>query len=168
METRYEVFLFQNESEVSFILMCQSEIERLCMGNPISEQAYMYGACNFDNLQIPQSIEWLFTTNRYNDFPTAMIRLVESDGYNNLIESVVSEGWAFVCTTGSYEYLPVERVITTFYIYVEYESIEKKQENERLLHGTGFRAKVYWKRSILSPQSRIFFTINILIFVLFQ
>lgn len=137
VETRYEVFLFQNESEVSFILMCQSEIERLCMGNPISEQAYMYGACNFDNLQIPQSIEWLFTTNRYNDFPTAMIRLVESDGYNNLIESVVSEGWAFVCTTGSYEYLPVERVITTFYIYVEYESIEKE---------TGEREIVAWYR----------------------
>lgn len=66
-----------------------------------------------------------------------MIRLVESDGYNNLIESVVSEGWAFVCTTGSYEYLPVERVITTFYIYVEYESIEKE---------TGEREIVAWYR----------------------
>lgn len=96
-----------------------------------------YTIINWYSVLINKCWYGLITTNRYNDFPTAMIRLVESDGYNNLIESVVSEGWAFVCTTGSYEYLPVERVITTFYIYVEYESIEKE---------TGEREIVAWYR----------------------
>lgn len=128
-EIRYEMLLYQDETKVFFQLMRQSETECICKGIPIPEQAYMNGICHIDNLQAPQHIEWEFTTNRYDDFPLVWVRS-ESSLYDKLIKSAIDDEWEVICKTGDYEYLPAERVITSYYIYIECESIEHKSERE--------------------------------------
>ncbi len=129
-EIRYELLLFRDESEISFQLLRQSEVERLCMGAPIPEQAYMNGFCRIDNLQLPKRIEWSFATNRYDDFPTGLVR-PENGSYDRLVERAAAEGWTVVCETGDYVYLSAERVITTRHIYVECQhSVRETGERE--------------------------------------
>ncbi len=135
-EIRYEVLLFQDDNRLSFQLIRQSEVESLCMGTPIAEHAYMYGSCHIDDLQTPQSIRWIFTTNCYDDFPVNLIRS-NSDTYDKLARTATSEKWELICETGDYEYLPVERVITTNHIYVEHK---------RSRQGNGAQEIVSWYR----------------------
>lgn len=120
----YEVCFYQKDEMVTFQLLRQSEVEKVCTGTPIIEQAYMNGCCAIDDLQTPQRIEWNFTTNRYDDLPSVLIR-AEEDIYDKLIESAMIDEWKIVCETGDYTYLPAERVITQYAIYIECESIEQ-------------------------------------------
>ena len=128
-ECRYEVSVYQEDGAIIFQLLRQSEVEKICMGGSILEQAYMNGICSIDNLQMPKRIEWQFKTNRYDDFPLILIRS-EDDSYARSVESAEAEGWEVVCETGDYEYLPAERAITSHYIYIECESIERESERE--------------------------------------
>lgn len=116
-ETRYELILFWEEENISFRLLRQSEVEHICKGIPIPEQSYMQGFCRIDDWQHPMSIEWIFTTNRYDNFPTRMIRTEDS-----VVELAAKEHWNIVCVTGHYEYLSVERVVSFQYVYVERSS----------------------------------------------
>lgn len=128
-ECRYEVSVYQEDEAITFQLLRQSEVEKICTGGSILEQAYMNGICSIDNLQMPQRIEWRFKTNRYDDFPLILIRS-EDDSYDRSVESAETEGWEAVCETGDYEYLPAERAITSHYIYIECESVERESERE--------------------------------------
>lgn len=128
-ECRYEVSVYQEDGAITFQLLRQSEVEKICTGGSILEQAYMNGICSIDNLQMPQRIEWRFKTNRYDDFPLILIRS-EDDSYDRSVESAEVEGWETVCETGDYEYLPAERVITSHHIYIECESAGRESERE--------------------------------------
>lgn len=128
-ERRYEVSIYQENEAIAFQLLRQSEVEKICTGGSILEQAYMSGSCTVDNPQMPQRIEWEFKTNRYDDFPLILTRS-EDDSYVRLVESAMAEGWEVVCETGDYEYLPAERVITSRYIYIECESVSRESERE--------------------------------------
>ena len=118
-ETRYELFLFRSEHTTTFMLMRQSAAEYLCRGESIPENAYMHGCCIIDNDEAPASIEFDFTGNRYDDFPTSLNVTAEAA---ERIAAMVDESWSAECKTGEWEYLPVERVITQRYIYVECDS----------------------------------------------
>lgn len=128
-ECRYEVSVYQDDGAITFQLLRQSEVEKICTGGLILEQTYMNGICSIDNLQMPQHIEWRFKTNRYDDFPLILIRS-EDDSYDRSVELAEAEGWEAVCETGDYEYLPAERAITSHYIYIECESVERESERE--------------------------------------
>lgn len=128
-ECRYEVSVYQGDETITFQLLRQSEVEKICTGGSILEQTYMNGICSIDNLQMPQHIEWRFKTNRYDDFPLILIRS-EDDSYDRSVELAEAEGWEAVCETGDYEYLPAERAITSHYIYIECESVEREFERE--------------------------------------
>lgn len=77
----------------------------------------MHGICRIDDWQHPMSIEWIFTTNRYDNFPTRMVRTEDP-----VVELAAKEHWNIVCVTGHYEYLSVERVVSFQYVYVERSS----------------------------------------------
>ena len=129
-EIRYEVCIYQDSKKISFQIMRQSEVANFCEGEPIPQGAYMKGECNFDDLQIPKRIEWKFTTNCYDNFPKILIRS-DNNLYNKLIATAKEDNWDTICTTGHYEYLPAERVISTYHIYVECTSSE--QASERII-----------------------------------
>ena len=90
----------------------------------------MKGICNLDDIQKPKRIEWIFTTNCYDNFPKILVRS-ENNLYDKLIATAKKDHWDTICTTGHYEYLPAERVISTRHIYVECTSCE--QEDERMI-----------------------------------
>lgn len=135
-ETRYELAICQKDGGIIFSLLRQSEVEYLCKGEPIPEQAYMTGVLDIDDLRSAQSIRWTFTTNRYDNFPTELIRL-PADKYDRLTALATAEKWTTVCETGDFEYLSVERAVTARHIYVEYESLHEE---------TGEREIVSWYR----------------------
>lgn len=116
-DVRYELILFREEEDISFRLLRQSEVEHICKGIPIPEQSYMQGICRIDDWQHPMSIEWIFATNRYDNFPTRMIRTEDP-----VVELAAREHWNIVCVTGHYEYLSVERVISLQHVYIERSS----------------------------------------------
>lgn len=118
-ETRYELSLFCNETERTFMLMRQSAAENLCLGRPIPENAYMYGIHHIDSDDAPSVIRFDFTSNRYDDFPT---ELVIADGAADRLAAMVDDAWTNECETGEWAYLSAERVITSQYIYVECDS----------------------------------------------
>lgn len=118
-ETRYELSLFCNETERTFMLMRQSAAENLCLGHPIPENAYMYGIYHIDSDDAPSVIRFDFTSNRYDDFPT---ELMIADGAVDRIAAMVDDTWTTECETGEWEYLSAERVITSQYIYIECDS----------------------------------------------
>ena len=118
-ETRYELFLFRSGQTATFMLMRQSAAAYLCRGESIPEAAYMHGYCTIDDADNPTSINFDFTGNRYDDFPTALTR---ADDSAHRIAALVDDSWSAECETGEWEYLPVERVITQRYIYVECDS----------------------------------------------
>lgn len=129
-EIRYEVCFYQDTTKIAFQIIRQSEIADLCKGKPIPQKAYMKGLCNLDDIQKPKRIEWIFTTNCYDNFPKILIRS-ENNLYDKLIATAKKDHWDTICTTGHYEYLPAERVISTHHIYVECTSCE--QEGERMI-----------------------------------
>lgn len=118
-ETRYELSLFCNETEQTFMLMRQSAAENLCLGRPIPENAYMYGIHHIDSDDAPSVIRFDFTGNRYDDFPTG---LTIADGIADRIAAMVDDTWITECETGEWAYLSAERVITSQYIYIECDS----------------------------------------------
>lgn len=127
-ETRYELILFQEEEEISFRLLRQSEVEHVCKGIPIPEQSYMHGICRIDDWQHPTSIEWIFATNRYDNFPTRMVRTEDP-----VVEWAAREHWNTVCVTGHYEYLSVERVVSLRYVYIERSSQPAESGGRKVL-----------------------------------
>lgn len=127
IECRYETTLYQEGENIEFQLLRQSEVEKICTGHTILEQAYMNGHCKLDNSDMPQRIEWDFKTNRYDNFPTTLLRSAD-DSYKQLVVSTASSDWQIVCQTGDYEYLPAESAITTHHIYIECESIVRDSE----------------------------------------
>lgn len=129
-EVRYEMSIYQENNErIDFQLLRQSEVEKICTGNSIQEQAYMNGICLIDNPQKPQRIEWKFKTNRYDDFPMILMGS-EDDSYEKFVKLAVAEAWTVICETGDYEYLSAERVITSSHIYIECESIHREPEKK--------------------------------------
>lgn len=128
MEARYELILFREEEDISFRLLRQSEVEHICKGIPIPEQSYMQGICRIDDWQHPMSIEWIFATNRYDNFPTRMIRTEDS-----VVELAAREHWNIVCVTGHYEYLSVERVVSFQHVYVERSSQLTESDGRKIL-----------------------------------
>lgn len=127
-ETRYELILFQEEEEISFRLLRQSEVEHVCKGIPIPEQSYMHGICRIDDWLHPTSIEWIFATNRYDNFPTRMVRTEDP-----VVERAAKEHWNTVCVTGHYEYLSVERVVSLRYVYIERSSQPAESGGRKVL-----------------------------------
>ena len=118
-ETRYELFLFRSGQTTTFMLLRQSAVEHLCRGESMPENAYMHGCCTIDKDEAPTSIAFDFTGNRYDNFPTELSVAAEAA---ERIASMVDDSWSAECETGEWEYLPVERVITQRYIYVECDS----------------------------------------------
>ena len=127
-ETRYELILFRDEAEISFRLLRQSEVEHVCKGISIPEQSYMHGICRIDDWQYPTSIEWIFATNRYDNFPTRMVRTE-----NPVVERAAREHWNTVCVTGHYEYLSVERVVSLRHVYIERSSQPAESGGRKVL-----------------------------------
>lgn len=127
-EVRYELILFWEEKDISFRLLRQSEVEHICKGIPIPEQSYMQGFCRIDDWQHPMSIEWIFTTNRYDNFPIRMIRTEDP-----VVELAAKEHWNTVCVTGHYEYLSVERVVSLRYVYIERSSQPAESGGRKVL-----------------------------------
>lgn len=127
-ETRYELILFRDEAEISFRLLRQSEVEHVCKGISIPEQSYMHGICRLDDWQYPTSIEWIFATNRYDNFPTRMVRTEDS-----VVERAAREHWNTVCVTGHYEYLSVERVVSLRHVYIERSSQPAESGGRKVL-----------------------------------
>lgn len=127
-EARYELILFREEEDIFFRLLRQSEVEHICKGIPISEQSYMQGICRIDDWQHPMSIEWIFATNRYDNFPTRMIRTEDP-----VVELAAREHWNIVCVTGHYEYLSVERVVSFQHVYVERSSQLTESDGRKIL-----------------------------------
>lgn len=117
-EHRYELTILQNDENLSFQLLRQSEIENMCKGLLVKEQAYMYGLCNVDDYGTPGSIEFSFATNRYDDFPLRMVRTDD----NAIAELEATGDWSVVCETGDYEYLSVARAVTMRHVYLERSS----------------------------------------------
>lgn len=131
VETRYELFLYCNESERTFMLMRQSAAENMCLGRPIPENAYMCGLHHIDNFNnVPIAIRFDFTGNRYDDFPTD---LTVADEAADRIAAMVDDTWTAECETGVWEYLSAERVITSQYIYVECDSIATDDGNRKIM-----------------------------------
>ena len=129
-ETRYELFLFRNEAETTFMLMRQSAAEYLCRGESMPENAYMHGYCIIDCEEAPTSIELDFTGNRYDNFPSALTIAAEAA---KRIAAMVDDSWTAECETGEWKYLPVERVITQRYIYVECDSVSTTDGGRRVV-----------------------------------
>ncbi len=119
-ETRYELFLYQEDADITFVLMRQSAMESLCTGGLIPEEAYMQGICRIDDPDRPTELEWEFRTNRYDDFPTVLTR---ASGEAEKWSGEMADGtWIVHCETGHYDYMATERVITLQNIYVECDS----------------------------------------------
>lgn len=153
-ECRYEVSIYQENGAIAFQLLRQSEVEKICTGNTILEQAYMKGSCMIDDLEKPQRIEWKFNTNRYDDFPLVLIRL-EDDSYDKSVEAARADGWEVVCETGDYEYHSVERVITLRHIYIECESADRESGREIVSWYRIPRTGLLESVEITSPITRI-------------
>lgn len=153
-ECRYEVSIYRDNEEYVFQLLRQSEVEKICMGNSILEQAYMNGRCLIDNPEKPLRIEWKFKTNRYDDFPLILI-LSEDDSYDKSVESAKAEGWNVICETGDYEYLSAERVITSRHIYIECESSDRESERKIVSWYRIPRIGVLESVDITTPITRI-------------
>lgn len=131
VETRYELFLYCNGLERTFVLMRQSAAENMCLGRPIPENAYMCGLHHIDNFNnAPIAIRFDFTSNRYDDFP---IGLTIADEAADRIAAMVDDTWTAECETGAWEYLSAERVITSQYIYVECDSITIDDGNHKIV-----------------------------------
>lgn len=119
-ETRYELFLYQKDEDITFVLMRQSAMEPLCAGGLIPEEAYMQGICRIDDPDRPTELEWEFRTNRYDDFPTVLTRAYgEAEKWSG---EMADRTWTVYCETGHYDYMATERVITLQNIYVECDS----------------------------------------------
>lgn len=127
-EIRYELILLQEKEDILFRMLRQSEVESICKGLPIPEHAYMQGTCKIDDLQQPKSIEWTFTTNCYDNFPGKMIQTVDP-----IVDLAAKEGWDIVCQTGDYEYLPAERVVTSYHVYIEHSSRYRESGGREIL-----------------------------------
>ena len=153
-ECRYEVSIYQENGAIAFQLLRQSEVEKICTGNTILEQAYMKGSCMIDDMEKPQRIEWEFKTNRYDDFPLVLIRL-EDDSYDKSVEAARADGWEVVCETGDYEYHSVERVITLRHIYIECESADRESGREIVSWYRIPRTGLLESVEITSPITRI-------------
>ncbi len=153
-ECRYEVSIYRDNEEYVFQLLRQSEVEKICTGNSILEQAYMNGRCLIDNPEKPLRIEWKFKTNRYDDFPLILI-LSEDDSYDKSVESAKAEGWDVICETGDYEYLSAERVITSRHIYIECESSDRESERKIVSWYRIPRIGVLESVDITTPITRI-------------
>lgn len=128
-ETRYEFFLHQDNPLPGFTLLRQSEIENICTGRPIPEQAWMSGYCRFDNPDDPRLLELTFVSNHYDRFPDAL-ECTCADPYDQLAARASGEHWATVCETGVFDYLKVERVMAPDSIYIECES-RNRPDNSR-------------------------------------
>lgn len=116
-DVRYELILYRIGEDITFTMLRQSEVDYICRGEAIPEHAYMNGVCKIDDLQNPQSIEWIFQTNRYDKFPEKMVRTEAP-----IMEQAIKEGWKVISKTGDYEYLGGERAVTLNYVYIEHES----------------------------------------------
>lgn len=127
-EVRYELILFQEAEDISFRMLRQSEVVHICQGRPIPEHSYMHGICRMDDLLHPGSIEWIFTTNCYDQFPARMVQTKDS-----VVEQAEREHWKTVCETGHYEYLPVERVVSFQYVYIERTSCPAESGGRKIL-----------------------------------
>lgn len=128
-ETRYELFLYRNDMERTFMLMRQSAAENLCLGRPIPEEAYMHGLYHIDNYNAPSVIRFDFTGNRYDNFPMS---LTVADDAAERIAATVDDAWKIECETGEWEYLPTERVITSQYIYIEHDSVMTDDSSQKV------------------------------------
>ena len=129
---RYEVLLYDDEDEGhTFTILRQSELEHLCHGEPIREDACLFGFFSFNDGR-PDRLGFEFKTNRYDRIPTLFSRLpITTDELYR--RTGVGDGWEFCCETGDYEYLHTECLFSSAYIYAECEREEDGKGGFRIV-----------------------------------
>ena len=116
VETRYELIIMRNDDIMQFALARHSALEYMCHSKPVPEELYMSGTCRVDDFDNPSRLCFEFAGNRYDDFPTVF---EVSDNAAERIAAMIDDSWTQECETGEWEYMSVERVITSQYVYIE-------------------------------------------------
>lgn len=120
-ETYYELSIWQDEEPPSFLLYKEDQLSNLLQGQPLSEKAYMLGSIAINDQEHPTSLELTFHTNCYEQFPTRLTRIADRAD-RSFMANLTNGTWTTIYDGLHAEYFAIERVITAYYIYLEYAS----------------------------------------------
>lgn len=154
-ETYYELYIWQNEDRPSFMLYKEDQLSNLLQGRPLSERACMLGSVTTNDMEHPTSLELAFHTNCYEQFPTHLTRIADRAD-RAFMDNLTDGTWTTIYDGLHAEYGAIERVITAYYIYLEYASETLSDGRRRVTSWVRIpRTGLLEQADIVTPMVRI-------------